>query len=147
MVSRPLSPSSALTSRPTVSNPAWRLTCAIPAPIVPRPTTPTVRISILGTREHPAEGNVAVARLVLDDHLVSERLESFFPHEPAVCITAERREEHRHSEPIAVDVLAGLAGTERREEVSARPEPRANALDESGLLARRYVSEEEQRHD
>jgi hypothetical protein len=35
--------SSSLTSRPTVSMPAWTQTCAIPAPIVPSPTTPTFR--------------------------------------------------------------------------------------------------------
>src|SRR5438876_10273795 len=41
MVVRPRSASSSLTSRPTVSMPACTQTCAIPAPIVPRPTTPT----------------------------------------------------------------------------------------------------------
>ena len=41
---RARSHSSSLTSRPTVSKPAWAATCAIPAPIVPRPTTPTLRI-------------------------------------------------------------------------------------------------------
>src|ERR671933_1738925 len=38
---------SPLTSTPTVSKPACTHTCAIPAPMVPRPTTPTVRISLL----------------------------------------------------------------------------------------------------
>src|SRR4029079_18898165 len=45
MVARARSQSSSDTSRPTVSKPAWTQTCAIPAPIVPSPTTPTVRIS------------------------------------------------------------------------------------------------------
>src|SRR5690242_7903205 len=38
---RPFSPSSSVTSRPTVSSPASTASCAMPAPIVPRPTTPT----------------------------------------------------------------------------------------------------------
>ena len=41
--SRARSLSSSLTSRPTVSMPACTHTCAIPAPMVPRPTTPTLR--------------------------------------------------------------------------------------------------------
>ena len=39
------SPSSAVTSRPIVSTPASTQSCAIPEPIAPSPTTPTVRIS------------------------------------------------------------------------------------------------------
>ena len=38
---RAFSPSSAVTSRPTVSSPASTASCAMPAPIVPSPTTPT----------------------------------------------------------------------------------------------------------
>ena len=45
MRSRARSQSSSLTSRPTVSIPAWTQTWAIPAPIVPRPTTPTLPTS------------------------------------------------------------------------------------------------------
>src|SRR5438552_19181469 len=45
MVARPRSTSSFDTSRPTVSIPACTQTWAIPAPIVPSPTTPTLRIS------------------------------------------------------------------------------------------------------
>src|SRR5918996_1912278 len=45
MVARAREPSSSVTSRPTASRPAWTTTWAIPAPIVPRPTTPTRRIS------------------------------------------------------------------------------------------------------
>ena len=40
-VARALSASSAVTSRPTVSTPASTHSCAMPAPIAPRPTTPT----------------------------------------------------------------------------------------------------------
>src|SRR5918996_1287534 len=39
-------PSSSLTSRPTVGIPACTQTCAIPAPIVPSPMTPTLRTSL-----------------------------------------------------------------------------------------------------
>src|SRR5919108_4851594 len=49
MRERAASPSSALTSQPTVSMPASTQTCAMPAPIVPSPTTPTFRTS-RGTR-------------------------------------------------------------------------------------------------
>src|ERR671922_161261 len=45
MRARPRSARSSLTSRPTVSTPACTQTWAIPAPIVPSPTTPTLRIS------------------------------------------------------------------------------------------------------
>src|SRR6266511_6141668 len=41
MVARPRSASSSETSHPTVSRPARTHTCAMPAPMVPRPTTPT----------------------------------------------------------------------------------------------------------
>ena len=41
MRSRALSASSSETSRPTVSTPASTQSCAMPAPIAPRPTTPT----------------------------------------------------------------------------------------------------------
>ncbi len=45
MRSRAFCPRSSVTSRPMVSYPASTLSCAIPAPIAPRPTTPIVRIS------------------------------------------------------------------------------------------------------
>ena len=45
--SRAFSPSSAVTSRPTVSKPASTQSCAMPEPIAPSPTTP-----IFMTRRH-----------------------------------------------------------------------------------------------
>ena len=51
MRSRAFSPSSSLTSRPTVSTPAWTQTWAMPAPIVPSPTTPTFRTSLATSRK------------------------------------------------------------------------------------------------
>src|SRR5687767_10289726 len=50
--SRACSPSSAVTSRPIVSTPASTHSCAIPAPIAPSPTTPTLRISAIGGRSY-----------------------------------------------------------------------------------------------
>ena len=54
---RAFSPSSAVTSRPTVSRPASTASCAMPAPIVPSPTTPTFTRRSLdhGSRPSPRE--------------------------------------------------------------------------------------------
>ena len=54
--SRACSPSSAVTSRPTVSTPASTQSCAIPAPMAPSPTTPTLRTS---TARDPTDAALA----------------------------------------------------------------------------------------
>src|SRR5919106_3619473 len=61
MRARARSLSSSLTSRPIVATPAWMHTCAMPAPIVPSPTTPTVRIS-RGTAAAPYPVELAHGR-------------------------------------------------------------------------------------
>src|SRR5262245_27108053 len=45
----PFSRSAGEISRTTVANPAWALTCAMPLPMSPQPTTPTLRIGMKRT--------------------------------------------------------------------------------------------------
>src|SRR5918999_415884 len=62
MVARAREPSSSVTSRPTASRPAWTTTRAIPAPIVPRPTTPMRRISTARDPTRMADDVLAILR-------------------------------------------------------------------------------------
>src|ERR687883_687797 len=69
------SPSSALTSRPTTSTPPWIPTCAIPAPIVPSPTTPTLRISLgTGRSFHKRAGGLELLLAEPDVRVAPEAL-------------------------------------------------------------------------
>ena len=72
--SRACSARASSTSRPTVWNPASIASCAIPEPIAPRPTTPSLRISRatardaiaprLCVRTHPTRGPFVVPHLL-----------------------------------------------------------------------------------
>ena len=61
-----------------------------------------------------------------------------------VRISAERREEHRGTEPVVVHVLPGLPGAERPEEEAAVAQPEGDSRDQAGLLLDRDVSEHEE---
>ena len=85
--SRAWSPSSAVTSRPTVSIPASTQSCAIPAPIAPKPTTPTLRTS---TARDPT--GVSVAAVV--EPRVSAVVDGKQAHEQEQC---DHENGHEHS--------------------------------------------------
>src|SRR5512133_1283734 len=109
---RAVSPSSSVTSRPTTSRPAWRHTCAIPAPMVPSPTTPTCEISTAGDpmrsaprpsgslREEPLPAHLALG---LGHHLelVAHDLEAGLLGQAPVRLRPRAGEVHLRAEPLA----------------------------------------------
>src|SRR5438093_3186777 len=125
MVARPRSTSSFDTSRPTVSKPACTQTWAIPAPIVPRPTPPTLRIST------PAILLLLVAEADLDA-LLGPPLLDLRPlaQSPFVGLRARRGREEREAprpEPARPDDVR-LRGEQR--DVRAEVDPHQEADDE-----------------
>ena len=89
------------------------------------------------------ERDVAVPGLVLDDHLVAERLEAGFPEERE--IRARRSSEAKNigaPSQSASTSSPGFSGAEGREQQPAVVEPRSDPPDQVALLVDGNVTEE-----
>jgi hypothetical protein len=94
--------------------------------------------------QEPAKRDLTVPGLVLRNDFIANDLQAGFRHQPSVCLGTERGEEHRRAEPIVFDVLPGLAGSERREQVASGPQPEADPRKQMPLLRDRNVAEKEE---
>ena len=84
--------------------------------------------------------------LVLDDDLVADRLEPGLREQRPVLVAAERSEEHRRAEPVGLDLLPAVAGSERPEQETPGSKPGADVADQRALLGGGNVAEEVERH-